>query len=216
MSSRFWRMCRASASPTSSPRTWCATRWCSASSRPTSASRTSRPPAVRPATSPPTTIRAHGPTTMLELDLQLATTGRHPSEADLRRWCELALRQRSGDSELTIRLVDEEEGRELNRTWRHKDYATNVLSFPADVPDEFLDIPLLGDLVICVPVVEREAAEQGKTPEAHWAHLVIHGCLHLLGYDHIEDAEAEEMEGLERELLAELGHPDPYAGDEDD
>lgn len=153
---------------------------------------------------------------MLELDLQLATTGRHPSEADFRRWCELALRQRSGDSELTIRLVDEEEGRELNRTWRHKDYATNVLSFPADVPDEFLDIPLLGDLVICVPVVEREAAEQGKTPAAHWAHLVIHGCLHLLGYDHIEDAEAEEMEGLERELLAELGHPDPYAGDEDD
>ncbi|HLV18120.1 MAG TPA: rRNA maturation RNase YbeY [Pseudomonas sp.] len=153
---------------------------------------------------------------MLELDLQLATTGRHPSEADFRRWCELALRQRSGDSELTIRLVDEEEGRELNRTWRHRDYATNVLSFPADVPDEFLDIPLLGDLVICVPVVEREAAEQGKTPEAHWAHLVIHGCLHLLGYDHIEDAEAEEMEGLERELLAELGHPDPYAGDEDD
>jgi len=153
---------------------------------------------------------------MLELDLQLATTGRHPSEADFRRWCELVLRQRSGDSELTIRLVDEEEGRELNRTWRHKDYATNVLSFPADVPDEFLDIPLLGDLVICVPVVEREAAEQGKTPEAHWAHLVIHGCLHLLGYDHIEDAEAEEMEGLERELLAELGHPDPYAGDEDD
>jgi len=152
---------------------------------------------------------------MVELDLQLATTGPHPAEADFRRWCELALRQRSGDSELTIRLVDEDEGRELNRTWRHKDYATNVLSFPADVPDEFLDIPLLGDLVICVPVVMREAAEQGKTPEAHWAHLVIHGCLHLLGYDHIEDAEAEEMEGLERDLLAELGHPDPYAGDED-
>lgn len=113
---------------------------------------------------------------MLELDLQLASNGQHPAEADFRRWCELALRQRSGDSELTIRLVDEDEGRELNRTWRHKDYATNVLSFPADVPDEFLDIPLLGDLVICVPVVEREAAEQGKTPEAHWAHLVIHGC----------------------------------------
>lgn len=151
---------------------------------------------------------------MLELDLQLASNGQHPAEADLRRWCELALRQRSGDSELTIRLVDEDEGRELNRTWRHKDYATNVLSFPADVPDEFLDIPLLGDLVICVPVVEREAAEQGKTPEAHWAHLVIHGCLHLLGYDHIEDAEAEEMESLERDLLAELGYPDPYAGDD--
>ena len=152
---------------------------------------------------------------MLELDLQNASSATGlPSEEQLRRWCELALRQRTADSEMTIRLVDEAEGRELNHTWRHKDYATNVLSFPADVPDEFLDIPLLGDLVICVPVVEREALEQGKTPEAHWAHLVIHGCLHLLGYDHLEDEEAEEMEALERELLAELGHPDPYAADE--
>lgn len=151
---------------------------------------------------------------MLELDLQLATDGQHPDAALLRRWCELALRQRTADSELTIRLVDEAEGRELNHTWRHKDYATNVLSFPADVPEGILDIPLLGDMVICVPVVEREAAEQGKTPEAHWAHLVIHGCLHLLGYDHIEEDEALEMEDLERQLLAELGHADPYADDE--
>jgi probable rRNA maturation factor len=89
-----------------------------------------------------------------------------------------------------------------------------VLSFPAEVPEGILDIPLLGDLVICVPVVEREAREQGKTAEAHWAHLVIHGCLHLLGYDHLEDEEAEEMEALERELLSELGYPDPYADDE--
>ncbi|GIZ11572.1 rRNA maturation RNase YbeY [Pseudomonas sp. NCCP-436] len=148
---------------------------------------------------------------MLELDLQLASSGRHPDESQFRLWCELALRQRQGDSELTIRLVDEGEGRELNSTWRHRDYATNVLSFPADVPEGILDIPLLGDLVICVPVVEREAAEQGKTLEAHWAHLVIHGCLHLLGYDHIEEEEALEMEALERHLLAELGHPDPYA-----
>jgi len=153
---------------------------------------------------------------MLELDLQIASEAAGlPDEAQLRQWCELALRQRKNDSELTIRLVDEPEGRELNRTWRHKDYATNVLSFPADVPDELLDIPLLGDLVICVPVVEREAAEQGKEPAAHWAHLVIHGCLHLLGYDHIEDDEAEEMEALERQLLAELGYPDPYAADEE-
>ena len=152
---------------------------------------------------------------MIELDLQVASdAGRLPAEADFQAWCALALRQRSADSELTIRLVDEAEGRELNRTWRGKDYATNVLSFPADVPDELLDIPLLGDLVICVPVVEREAVEQGKTLEAHWAHLVIHGCLHLLGYDHIDDEEAEEMESLERILLAELGHPDPYAGDD--
>lgn len=149
---------------------------------------------------------------MLELDLQNASAATDlPSEAQLRQLVQLALRQRTADSELTIRLVDEAEGRELNHTWRHKDYATNVLSFPADVPDELLDIPLLGDLVICVPVVEREAREQGKPLEAHWAHLVIHGCLHLLGYDHLEDEEAEEMEALERELLAELGHPDPYA-----
>ncbi|MDZ4019835.1 rRNA maturation RNase YbeY [Pseudomonas sichuanensis] len=153
---------------------------------------------------------------MLELDLQRATDAASPDDALFRRWCELALRQRSADSEMTIRLVDEAEGRELNHTYRHKDYATNVLSFPADVPDDLLDIPLLGDLVICVAVVEREAQEQGKSPEAHWAHLVIHGCLHLLGYDHIDDDEAEEMEALERELLAELGHPDPYADDETD
>ncbi|MDH0288078.1 rRNA maturation RNase YbeY [Pseudomonas sp. GD04087] len=153
---------------------------------------------------------------MLELDLQVASEAAGlPSEAEFRTWCELALRQRQNDSELTIRLVDEAEGRELNKTWRHKDYATNVLSFPADVPDELLDIPLLGDLVICAPVVTREAAEQGKSVQAHWAHLVIHGCLHLLGYDHIDDVEAEDMEGLERELLAELGHPDPYAADEE-
>lgn len=150
---------------------------------------------------------------MIELDLQIASDGQAPSLAQLQQWCALALRQRTADSELTIRLVDETEGRELNNTWRHKDYPTNVLSFPADVPEGLLDIPLLGDLVICVPVVEREAAEQGKSLEAHWAHLVIHGCLHLLGYDHIDDAEAEEMEGLEQNLLAELGHPDPYADD---
>ena len=153
---------------------------------------------------------------MIELDLQLATEASVlPAEAQLRRWVELALRQRTADSELTIRLVDAEEGQELNRTYRHKDYATNVLSFPAEVPDGLLDIPLLGDLVICVPVVEREAREQNKALEAHWAHLVIHGCLHLLGYDHIDDEEAEEMEGLERQLLAELGYPDPYRDDEE-
>ncbi|HLD65927.1 MAG TPA: rRNA maturation RNase YbeY [Pseudomonas sp.] len=151
---------------------------------------------------------------MLELDLQRASQADAPSDENFRRWCELALRQRSADSELTIRLVDEPEARELNRTYRHKDYATNVLSFPADVPDELLDIPLLGDLVICVAVVAREAAEQGKSLDAHWAHLVIHGCLHLLGYDHMDEAEALEMESLEQQLLAELGHPDPYADDE--
>ncbi|MCL7461183.1 rRNA maturation RNase YbeY [Pseudomonas sp. NW5] len=148
---------------------------------------------------------------MPELDLQLASQHKDlPDHAQLLAWCTLALRQRSAPSELTIRIVDEDEGRELNRTWRGKDYATNVLSFPADIPEGLLDIPLLGDLVICAPVVQREAAEQGKALTAHWAHLVIHGCLHLLGYDHLDDDEAEEMEGLERQLLAELGYPDPY------
>lgn len=153
----------------------------------------------------------------IELDVQLASDAADlPDEAQLRRWCNVALQQRTAPSELTIRIVDEAEGRELNHTWRNKDYATNVLSFPADIPDGLLDIPLLGDLVICAPVVRREADEQNKTLEAHWAHLVIHGCLHLLGYDHIEDDEAEEMEALERQFLAQLGHPDPYACDDDD
>ena len=148
---------------------------------------------------------------MIELDLQIASSATAlPSHADFLTWCCLALRQRTAPSELTIRLVDSAEGLELNSTWRGKDYPTNVLSFPADIPEGLLDIALLGDLVICVPVVEQEAAEQGKTLTAHWAHLVIHGCLHLLGYDHIDDAEAEEMEALERQLLAEIGHPDPY------
>jgi probable rRNA maturation factor len=153
---------------------------------------------------------------MLELDLQIASEAPVPSHAQFRLWCEMGLRPRSADSELTIRLVDETEGRELNHTWRQKDYATNVLSFPADVPDDMLDIPLLGDLVICVPVIAREAREQGKDADAHWAHMVIHGCLHLLGFDHLDDEEAEEMEALERTLLGELGYPDPYADDESD
>ena len=155
---------------------------------------------------------------MIELDLQIASEGAAPSLAQLQLWCSKGLSPRCADSELTIRLVDDAEARELNNTWRHKDYATNVLSFPADIPDGLLDIPLLGDLVICVAVVEHEAAEQGKELAAHWAHLVIHGCLHLLGYDHIDDDEATEMEDLERKLLAELGYADPYqsetAGDE--
>lgn len=151
---------------------------------------------------------------MIELDVQHAYPGSVPSEAQFQRWVAAGLQPRSADSELTIRLVDQAEGQALNLQWRGKDYPTNVLSFPAEVPDGILDIPLLGDLVICVPVVEREAAEQGKALEAHWAHLVIHGCLHLLGFDHIDDGEAEEMEALERQLLAELGFPDPYRDDQ--
>ncbi len=150
----------------------------------------------------------------VELDLQLASNAAGiPSQQQLQDWCQLALQQRQGSSELTVRIVDTEEAQELNLRWRGKDYATNVLSFPADIPDGILDIPLLGDLVICAPVVNKEAQEQHKPALAHWAHMVIHGCLHLLGYDHIEDNEAEIMEQLERQLLAKLGYPDPYCAD---
>lgn len=145
----------------------------------------------------------------LEVDIQRATDEPgQPDDDSLIRWAALALRDDPG-KELTIRLVDAEESQQLNSEYRHKDYPTNVLSFPADLPPE-LNIPLLGDLVICVPVVNREATEQGKPREAHWAHMVIHGCLHLLGHDHIDDDEAEAMEALERQLLAELGIADPY------
>jgi len=149
----------------------------------------------------------------IELDIQRASDAPdQPDDDSFLRWVGLALGAGTG-RELTIRLVDMDEGQSLNHTYRGKDYATNVLSFPADLPPE-LDLPLLGDLVVCVPVVAREAAEQHKPLNAHWAHMVIHGCLHLLGYDHIDDAEADEMEALERELLAQLGIADPYLDDE--
>lgn len=153
------------------------------------------------------------PDPQLDVDIQRASDAPDlPDDESLIRWAELALADKLGH-ELTIRLVDETESQELNATYRGKDYPTNVLSFPSDLPPE-LNIPLLGDLVICAPVVAREAAEQGKPLAGHWAHMVIHGCLHLIGYDHIDDDEAEQMEALERRLLAELGIADPYDCDE--
>jgi probable rRNA maturation factor len=110
---------------------------------------------------------------------------------------------------VAIRIVDADEGQALNLQYRGRDYATNVLSFPADLPPG-VNLPLIGDLVICAPVVAREAAEQGKKPTDHWAHMTVHGTLHLLGYDHMEDAEAEAMEALETRILAGLGIADPY------
>lgn len=112
--------------------------------------------------------------------------------------------------EVTIRIVDEHEGQYLNQRWRGKTGPTNVLSFPFESPPE-VPIPLLGDIVVCAPVVLREAEEQHKSLTAHWAHLVIHGTLHLLGYDHIEDADADIMEALEIEILAKLTYPNPYS-----
>jgi probable rRNA maturation factor len=134
-----------------------------------------------------------------------------PSAASFRQWVNAALAgaKRRRQAELSIRIVDAAEGRELNRDYRGKDYATNVLSFPAELPPG-VQLPLIGDLAICAPVVAREAAEQGKPPRHHWAHMTVHGVLHLLGYDHIVDAEAEAMEALETRILTRLGIPDPY------
>ena len=137
-----------------------------------------------------------------------------PSAVSFRRWVEAALHgaRRRKPAELSIRIVGADEGRALNRDYRGKDYATNVLSFEAELPPD-LKLPLIGDMVICAPVVAREAAEQGKRARDHWAHLTVHGTLHLLGYDHIVEAEAETMEALETRILAGLGIADPYATD---
>jgi len=132
-----------------------------------------------------------------------------PTAADVRRWAAAALAGGPVQAELTVRIVDEEEGAKLNQTYRHQQGPTNVLSFPFEAPS-YIDSPLVGDLVICAPVVAREAREQGKAADAHWAHMVVHGTLHLLGYDHQDEAPAREMEALEREILARLGYPDPY------
>ncbi|RBF91455.1 rRNA maturation RNase YbeY, partial [Xanthomonas oryzae pv. oryzae] len=117
-----------------------------------------------------------------------------PSAVSFRKWVAAALKGRIREADLAVRLVDEKEGCSLNHHYRGKDYATNVLSFPAELPEGLpkgIKMPLLGDLVICAPVVAREAAEQGKSLAAHYAHLTVHGTLHLLGWDHDDDKEAD-------------------------
>ncbi|WP_254461062.1 rRNA maturation RNase YbeY [Xanthomonas sacchari] len=139
-----------------------------------------------------------------------------PAATSFRKWVAAALKGRIREADLAIRLVDDREGRALNQHYRGKDYPTNVLSFPAELPEGLpkgVKLPLLGDLVICAPVVAREAAEQDKPLNAHYAHLTVHGVLHLLGWDHEDDKEAEAMEQLERDILADLGVSDPYAGE---
>lgn len=135
-----------------------------------------------------------------------------PSAQSFKKWASAAVHGRIRKADLAIRIVDKKEGCALNRHYCGKDYATNVLSFPADLP-EGVNVPLLGDLVICAPVVAKEAKEQGKALAAHYAHLTIHGVLHLLGMDHDDDREALLMEQLERDILADLGYPDPYTGE---
>lgn len=145
------------------------------------------------------------------VDLQIATENIEdlPTEEQIVQWATAAVQPEGDEVEMTVRIVDEAESHELNLTYRGKDRPTNVLSFPFECPDE-VELPLLGDLVICRQIVEREAAEQEKPLMAHWAHMVVHGSLHLLGYDHIEDEEAEEMESLETQIMQGLGFDDPY------
>ena len=153
----------------------------------------------------------------LGLAVQYALSDRNglPQRQALRRWAQAALMQ---NAEVTLRFVDEGEGRSLNRDYRGKDYATNVLTFTYDspLPPHASPLtphpsPISGDIVLCAPVIAREALEQGKPCEAHYAHLVVHGMLHLQGYDHEDEREATAMEAVESFILRRLGYPDPYA-----
>ena len=144
------------------------------------------------------------------LDLQLASNASNlPSEEQIQLWLNAAITPFQPVAEVTVRIVDEDESQQLNFDYREKDKPTNVLSFPFQCPPG-IELPLLGDLVICAGVVAQEAKEQNKPLDAHWAHMVVHGSLHLLGFDHINDDDALEMEAEEIQILAELGFADPY------
>ena len=148
------------------------------------------------------------------VDVQLATQSDFiPDNSQINQWVNTTLAcaelPQTDDYELSIRIVSEKEITELNKQYRHKDNPTNVLSFPYEsMPG--IDIPLLGDIVICADVVNREAKQQEKAPIDHWAHMLVHGVLHLLGYDHIEDKDAEQMEGVEIHILKKMGIDNPY------
>lgn len=147
----------------------------------------------------------------IDVEVQYAVDSNFlPSETDIRRWVAVAIGDRMSDAELTVRLVDEPESTQLNEDFRHKQGSTNVLSFSVECMEE-MGVSLLGDIAICAQVVEREAADQNKEIVAHYAHMVVHGVLHLLGYDHMEPEQAEGMEKLETEILGRLGYPDPYS-----
>jgi probable rRNA maturation factor len=145
------------------------------------------------------------------VDVQFGCSPRgRPDRRRIARWVRAAVAGRRSVASVTVRVVGRREGAELNYRWRRRNGPTNVLSFPADGVDHAVP-GLLGDIVICAPVVETEAREQGKTRDAHWAHMVVHGVLHLLGLDHVRKSEARRMEAEEKRILAELGYPDPYA-----
>jgi len=148
----------------------------------------------------------------LDLDIQRDVSDNSsdlPQDETFHLWVKTVLADQE-NVELTIRLCNEDEISSLNETYRQKAGSTNVLSFPAELPEE-LNLPLLGDIIICAIVVEKEAKEQKKSLEAHWAHMVVHGVLHLLGYDHVEEDEAEIMEEKEINILSKLGYKNPYS-----
>jgi probable rRNA maturation factor len=150
----------------------------------------------------------------LRVDVQLATDDASlPTQRQLVEWARAAWRGGSDDAEVVVRAVDEAEGRRLNHEFRGTDRATNVLSFPFEPPPG-VELDHLGDLVICAPVVAREASAQGKSAAAHWAHMVVHGMLHLQGHDHETDEQAAEMEARETRILTALGFAAPYAGED--
>lgn len=132
-----------------------------------------------------------------------------PDQQQIQLWIDTALDDYRQDAEIVVRIVDEQESAELNEQYRHKSGPTNILSFPSDLP-EGIELDLLGDLVICAPVIEKEALEQHKILAHHWAHIIVHGVLHLLGYDHIDEAEAELMENKEIAILSKLDINNPY------
>jgi len=145
----------------------------------------------------------------VQLDIQRACNSDTPTDDDFLHWAQAAILHTAGHSELLLRLVDETESAELNEKYRHKSGSTNVLSFPYQ-PTAEMNLAVWGDLVICAPVVAREAQQQQKPEQAHWAHMLIHGLLHLQGYDHQDQSSADEMEALEIHILARLGFNNPY------
>jgi len=154
---------------------------------------------------------------MLDLELQWGIDELPlPTQGQCEKWVLASLINAEGieSTELTVRIVSPDESKELNRDYRQKDKPTNVLSFEFEQPEGLADIgesiPYLGDLVICAEVVASEAKAQEKTLESHWAHMIVHGALHLQGYDHIEEKDATEMEALEIKIMSGLGYPNPY------
>lgn len=147
---------------------------------------------------------------MNQVEIQSCSSSQNqPELQQIQIWIDATLTELNRDTEIVVRIVDEQESAELNEQYRHKQGATNILSFPVEIP-EGIDLNLLGDLVVCAPVLEREALQQQKSLDDHWAHIIVHGVLHLLGYDHINDDDAEVMENTEIKILQQFNISNPY------